>query len=162
MTMQIKDTGAAVTLAVSAVLTAALIGSRAGPQQPRAGLWYARLNKPSFTPSGATIGGAWMVLYGLLGYAGYRLARARPTPARTTALASWGLVLGGIALFPFTFFRQQNLPLSQVVVGGMFASAATAAGAAASIDRPAALAIAPVVAWTAFAGLLNEELWRRN
>ena len=153
---------ASALVAGGAVLAAALLGARNGPQQPRAALWYATLRKPSYTPPGPAIGAAWMVLYGCLAFGGYRVARAAPSPARATTLAGWGMTLAGIALYPFTFFRQRNLQTSGAVVAAMLGSSATAAVAARQVDRPASYALTPVVAWVTFAALLNEELWRRN
>ena len=148
--------------AVAPVLGAALIGGQANPQRPRAALWYARLRKPSFTPPGAAIGAAWMVLYGLISFGGYRLLRARHGAARSTALAGWGGTVAGIALFPWAFFGKRDLVGSGAVTAGMLAASSTAVAAASRIDRPASAALSPVIAWVAFALLLNEELWRRN
>ena len=144
------------------MLAAATIGGQAGPQQPRAAIWYARLRKPSFTPPGPAIGAAWTVLYGLIGFAGYRLLRTPPRPRRTVALAGWGATVAGIALFPQLFFGRRDLVTSGAVTAGMLAASATTVAAAAALDPPAARAMSPVVAWVSFALLLNEELWRRN
>ena len=148
--------------AVVPVLGAALIGGQANPGRPRAALWYAGLRKPSFTPPGPAIGAAWMVLYGLIGFGGYRLLRARHGAARNAALAGWGGTVSGIALFPWAFFGKRDLVSSGAVTAGMLAAAGTSVAAASQVDRPAAAALSPVVAWVTFALLLNEELWRRN
>jgi benzodiazapine receptor len=153
--------GAALT-AAGAVLGAAIIGGRSGPQQPRAGWWYARLRKPAFTPPGPVFGAAWSVLYCLIGFAGYRLLRAPPSSRRTTALSGWSGTVAGIALFPWTFFGRRDLVTSGVVTTGMLAASATTVVAATGVDQAAARAMSPAVAWVTFALLLNEELWRRN
>ena len=79
-----KQSAAAV--AIGGVLTAAALGARNGPQRPRTALWYARLDKPSFTPPGPLIGAAWGVLELLLAGSGYRLLRAPRTEARAAAV----------------------------------------------------------------------------
>jgi benzodiazapine receptor len=56
----------AALIAGSAVLAAAVLGARQGPQQPRTALWYARLRKPDYTPPGPVIGATWGVLETLL------------------------------------------------------------------------------------------------
>ncbi len=153
---------AAALTAAGAVLGAALVGGRAGPRMPRAAVWYARLRKPPFTPPGPAIGAVWTVLYSLIGYAGFRLLRAPHRPQRSAALAGWSGTVAGIALFPWLFFGRRDLVSSGAVTVGMLASAATASGAGAAVDRSASRAMLPVVAWVGFALLLNEELWRRN
>ena len=153
---------ASALIAAGSVLGAGLVGSQAGPQQPRAGLWYTRLRKPPFTPPGPAIGAVWMVLYGLIGFGGYRLLRAPHGAHRTTALSGWAGTVGGIALFPWLFFGKRDLVSSGAVTVGMLAASSTAVAASSGLDRPAALSLSPAVAWVAFALLLNEELWRRN
>lgn len=151
-------------IAAAAVLGAARIGARynPGPGQPRTAAWYARLDKPSFTPPGAVIGAAWTGLDLLLCVAGYRLLAAPPSPRRRTTLGLWGLSVSGLAVWPYLFFGRKRLGESVVALGGMLAVAAGGVAAAARVDTLAAAAIAPLVGWLGFAGLLNEEIWRRN
>jgi tryptophan-rich sensory protein len=87
----------AALIAGSAVLAAALLGARQGPQQPRTALWYARLSKPDYTPPGPVIGATWGVLESLLVATGYRLLRQPPSPPRDRALGGWGCSLIGLA-----------------------------------------------------------------
>ena len=155
-------TQTAYLLAGGAVLTAAVIGSRQGPQHPRAAIWYAALRKPPFTPPGPAIGAAWSVLDALLCVTGARLLASRPGPARDAALAGWALNLAGLAGYPWVFFGRKRLDAAAAVVGGMLASAVSTVAAAARVDSVAALAGVPLVLWVGFAGLLSEELWRRN
>ncbi len=156
------DTVVPALIAGGAVFTAAVVGSSSGPQQPRAGLWYARLRKPSYTPPGSAIGAAWMGLYGLIGLAGTRLIQAEHGPRRTTALTGWASTVAGIALFPRLFFGHRDLVGSGAVTAGMLAASVTTVAAASKLDKQAAVAMSPVIAWVSFALLLNEELWRRN
>ena len=152
----------AALVAGGTVFAAALIGSRRGPQHPRTALWYASLRKPSYTPPGPAIGAAWAVLDTLLSVSGYRLLKSPPSTARSTALTSWALSVAGIAGYPWVFFGRKQLGESAVVVGAMLASASTYVAAAERVDRPAAAMGIPLVLWVGFAGLLSEELWRRN
>lgn len=152
----------AIMLSGSAVAIAALTGRGANPQHPREVIWYARLEKPSYTPSGAVIGGAWTMLDILLALSGARLLAAPPSRTRNVALLSWSLNLAGVAGYPWVFFKQKKLGASALVVTGMLASARAAVSTAGKVDRVAGLAAMPLVVWLAFAGLLSEELWRRN
>lgn len=152
----------ALALSIGAVATAAIIGGSFGPQQPRAGAWYATLRKPRYTPPGVAIGAAWGVLETLLCITGYRLLTAPSSTPRTVALSGWAASLAGLAGFPAVFFGQRRLGSSTGVAAGMFAAATTTAVAASRVDSVAVATTAPLTAWTAFAVLLSEELWRRN
>lgn len=156
--------GDAAILATGAVLLAAAAGFRYRPTPDQLGntLWYARLDKPSFRPSGPAIGAAWTVLDGLMGYAGTRLIAAPASRARATALTGWGVAVSGLFLYPWLMFGRHRLGGAMVAVVAMLGGTVTAVGAGASVDRRAAGALTPLVAWLVFAGVLQEELWRRN
>lgn len=146
----------------AAVLTAAVIGGRNGPQRPINGLWYALLRKPSYTPPGPAFGAAWATLELLMIGTGYRLLRAKPAEARTGALGAWGLTLLGLAGYPFLMFSEKRLGASTVASGAMLASAVGTVVAAREVDKPAAAMTVPLALWLGFATLLSEEVWRRN
>lgn len=147
-----------------AVTAAQILGAQRnpGPNHPRTAAWYASLRKPSFTPPGPVFGVAWTGLDILLGYAGYRLLRARPSSARTVALGAWSLNLLGIAGFSWALFGRRRLDEALGVSAGMVVTSATTVAAAATVDRRAAYAGLPLLAWVAFATVLQEEVWRRN
>jgi tryptophan-rich sensory protein len=149
-------------IAALGVVACAVVGGANGPQQPRAAAWYLRLRKPDYTPPGPAIGATWGVLEALLLASGYRLLRARSSPARTVALGGWGLTLLGLAGFPWLFFRERRLTASTLAAGAMLASAATTAIAARDVDAQAAKLTTPLIAWLTFATILSEELLRKN
>jgi tryptophan-rich sensory protein len=151
-------------LATACVVTAQLVGARwnPAPTHPRTALWYAGLRKPSFTPPGPVFGLAWTALDALQGYAGYRLLKAPASPARTAALGAWAMNLLGIAGFSWVLFGRKRLGEALGVSAGMVVTSSAAAATAALVDRPAAAAGLPLLAWVAFATVLQEEVWRRN
>lgn len=153
---------AAALVSIASVATAAVVGSRFGPQQPPEAIWYGSLRKPRYTPPGSAIGIVWGVLETLLCVTGYRLLTTPSSAARSTALAGWTATLGGLAGFPAIFFGGKKLGASTAVAGGMVASTAATVATAARADPVAAVAMTPLVLWTAFATLLSEELWRNN
>jgi benzodiazapine receptor len=148
----------------SAVFTAQSLGARYSPtpNNPRTAAWYAGLRKPSFTPPGPVFGVAWTGLDALLGYSGYRLLAAAPSAKRTTALAAWSLNLLGIAGFSWVLFGRKRLGEALGVTAGMVATSAASVATAATVDRRAAAADLPLLAWVLFATVLQEEVWRRN
>jgi len=156
-----KNTLAAL-VSFGSVIAATTAGGRHGPQRPLNGIWYAALRKPSYTPPGPAFGAAWTVLDGLLGAAGYRLMKAPASPARSLALAGWGLCTAGLAGYPWVFFGRKKLDASLAVTGAMLLSAAGTVAASREVDRPAAAMGVPLVLWLGFATLLSEEIWRRN
>ncbi len=146
----------------TAVLTAAALGARNGPQRPLTALWYALLQKPDYTPPGSIIAPVWGTLEVLLAATGYRLLRAPRSMTRGAALASWGVTLAGLAGYPWLFFGKKRLGASTLASGTMLASATGMAVAAREIDKPAAAMTVPLLLWLGLATLLSEELWRRN
>ncbi len=150
----------AALIATGAVLTAAAAGSRYTPANVRNAVWYAWLDKPSFRPSGPVIGAAWGVLDVLLAYAGTRLLEAPPTPAKQTATAGWATAVGGLALYPWLMFGRHRNGAALAAVMAMLAGTLTAVTV--SPDRRASRALLPLVGWLGFAGILQEEIWRRN
>jgi benzodiazapine receptor len=152
----------AALVSIGSVAIAAVIGGSFGPQRPREAVWYQALQKPGYTPPGSAIAITWGVLETLLTVTGYRLLAKPPSGARVAALAGWAGTLTGLAGFPAAFFGGKKLGASTAVAAAMFASTASTVMAAKPVDPPAALAMTPLVAWTAFAALLSEELWRRN
>ena len=149
-------------LSGGAVLAAAYAGRRAGPEHPREAAWYAALDKPGYTPSGATIGAVWTGLDLLSVVSGARLLQAAPSRERSTALLFWSLNLAGIAGWPWMFFRGRKLGASAAATVGMLACARASAASAGKVDRIAALAAMPQIGWLGFAGLLGEAIWRKN
>lgn len=147
-----------------AVAAAAIIGGRQGPTpaNPRTAAWYARLRKPSFTPPGPVFGGAWAALDVLLAYSGYRVLSQPSSPPRTVALSLWSLSVMGVGGFQWVMFGRKKLGAATGVTAGMVATSAGFVVAAREVDGKAALAGVPLALWTAFACLLQEEVWRRN
>ena len=157
-----RDVAAAVA-GVAAV--GALVGGshfNPGPQHPRTAAWYARLDKPGFTPPGPVFGLAWTALDGLLAYTGYRLLTRQPSHAKRWALGAWMLTLFGIPAFSWRFFGARQADEALGVSATMLASAVGLTAASSQVDQRATAASLPLIGWLIFATLLQEEVWRRN
>ena len=137
----------AAVLAGAAVIAAQLNGRRYGPtpDHPRTAAWYAALRKPSYTPPGPVFAVAWTGLDALLGYSGYRLLMAGPSPRRTPALGAWAVNLLGVAGFFWVLFGRKLLDEALEVTSGMVAASAAFVVTAASVDRRAAWADLPLL-----------------
>jgi tryptophan-rich sensory protein len=151
-------------LALGTVAVAAVIGSRASPtpDHPRTRRWYKRLEKPSYTPPSGAFAIAWTCIQASLAYGGYRLLRAEPSPARSTALALWAGNQVGVGGWSEVFFGNRAPGWGTIASAALAANAVCYVAAADSVDKTAARTGLPLVAWVAFATLLSEEIWRRN
>ena len=132
------------------------------PSHPRVFLWYRWLRMPDFKPPDVAIPIAWTAIEATLAYAGYRLLRKPSSTARNGALAWLGLNIVAIGAWSRLFFGHRNLPASTVAAAALAASGAAYVVQANKVDRKAAVAGVPLVAWVAFATVLTAAIWRRN
>lgn len=132
------------------------------PLHPQIRRWYKRLDKPGFTPPDAVFGAAWPILETGLAYGGYRLLRRPSGMARNTAVGFWVATTAMIGGWTELFFGRKQLGASAIASGMMTVTATTYVATASRVDRPAAVAAAPLVAWLCFATLLAEQVWERN
>ena len=151
-------------LALGAVTASVLIGRRSSPtpDHPKTRRWYKRLDKPGFTPPPGVYAVAWTGIQASLAYGGYKLLRAEPSPARTTALALWAGNQVGIGGWSEVFFGNRAPGWGTIASAALGANAVGYVASAGSVDKPAARAGVPLVVWVGFATLLSEEIWRRN
>lgn len=142
----------------------ALVGRRNAPDRTHPGIrrWYHRLDKPGFTPPDAAFGAVWPMLETGLAVGGYRLLRAPSDPTRNAAVGLWLLNTAMVGGWTQLFFRKRRLGASALASGAMVATGAAYVATAAQVDRPAAAAGVPFVAWLGFATLLAERIWRDN
>ena len=96
-----------------------------------------------------------------MAYSAARVARSSD-PRRRSALALWWLQLGLNAAWTPVFFGARRTGAGAVVIGALLPAVAATAVASARVDRRAGLLYAPYLAWSAFAAVLNVEIWRRN
>lgn len=113
---------------------------------------YPRLRRPRWAPPAGAFGPVWSLLYVLIAAAGWRLAAVR---APRLALALHGVQLALNAVWPAVFFRAGSRRAALAVVGALDAALAAEVAVAARRDRPAALLLAPYLAWCAYASALT-------
>jgi benzodiazapine receptor len=132
------------------------------PDHPRVLLWYRLLRRPSFQPPDLAIPLAWVGIESGLAWVGYRLLRRPPGRRRNRALALLAGNVLGIGGWSRIFFGRRDLPASTLAATALAVAAATCAEAVRRVDRPAAAATLPLVAWVGFATVLTAALWRKN
>ena len=124
--------------------------------------WYSLIRKSSLNPPDWVFGPVWTALFALSAYSGFRVWRAEPSPQRSRALKLWTAQLTLNANWSRLFFGQHRPQAAFVDLGALLASVAGYMQQAKQVDEPAALLMAPYLAWVSFAGFLNEEVIRKN
>ena len=132
-------------------------GSTGGLFPP--GLWYERLNKPSWTPPNWLFPVAWTTLYLCMAAAG---ARAAISPDNGLAMALWALQIALNGLWTPVFFGLRNMRLGLIVLMALWASVAASMAALWMVDWVAGLLFVPYLVCVTVAGALNLSVIRLN
>jgi translocator protein len=124
--------------------------------------WYPSLAKPSWTPSGATIGIVWTILYTLMAIAAWIVWRRSGVGGRRLSLALYTIQLllnvGWSALF--FGIRSPGLALIEIIV--LWVALLATAASFWKVSKPAGALMAPYLIWVSFAVVLNAMIWRLN
>jgi len=144
------------------VVATAVLGSRFSPADASTGRWYRKLDKPPFQPPPAVFAPVWTVLYASIAGSGYRVWAAPDHPMRRPALALWAAQMAANAAWTPSFFGARKPKVALGILVTQLAATAAYTAASAQVDRTASGLMAPYLAWTGFAGVLNEEIVRRN
>ena len=123
------------------------------------GEWYARLDKPVFTPPGGLFPIVWTALYVLIAVAGWRIWRRER--GGLAMMLWWMQLILNFAWSPL-FFAAHQVGLALVVVELLFGVVVGCIAAARPLDPPAAWLLAPYAAWVGFAAMLNGTILAMN
>lgn len=122
------------------------------------GGWYQDLARPAFTPPDSVFPPVWTALFVLMAVAGWRVWRFPGGEARAAALNWFGAQLVLNLLWSVIFFGLRE-PLWALVEVVLLLGAITGTIRAFwLLDRWAALALAPYLAWVGFAAVLNAAI----
>lgn len=147
-------------LALAAVVAASLLGQLA--TYPNLAPWYANLVKPAFNPPNWVFAPVWTALYLLMAFAGWRILRQPPSPARRSALI---LYFGQLALnvaWSWMFFAAHSPVLGLINIVPQWLVIVATIFAFARLDRLAAWCLVPLAAWVGYAVALNAAIWWLN
>lgn len=125
--------------------------------------WYPTLVKPTWTPSGRTIGIVWNILYLLMAIAAWLVyTRAGFSKTTTLAFTLFVIQLALNLLWSVIFFgiKSPGLAFLELLVLEAFVLATLIAFF--QIWFLPAVLLIPYAAWVAFAGVLNFLIWRSN
>lgn len=156
---------AAALLGIAGVLVVAGLVSRRytpDPTHPRIQRWYASLEKPAYKPPDPLFGAIWPILQTLHSVGAYRLMRAPNSRDRRTALALWLTDIALVAGWGKLFFGQRSLTGGVLGAVALVGSSLGFINRAARVDGKAAALAIPFALWSAFGGLMSEDLRERN
>ena len=124
--------------------------------------WYAGLVKPSFNPPDEVFGPVWTVLYVLMGVAAWRVWRSADRDTTRGPLTLFALQLAINLGWSVVFFGLHKIAAAVATIVVLDIAVLVTALAFRTVDRMAALLMAPYLAWVAFATVLNVAIWRLN
>jgi tryptophan-rich sensory protein len=128
--------------------------------------WYRSLRKPRWQPPPPAYGLVWTPLYAALAVISARALDGLAAEGRPAERAAYARALGvDLALnagWNVLFFRARRPWLAAAECAVLTGSAADLVRRTRSVDRRAALALAPYPAWCAFATALTVAIARRN
>jgi translocator protein len=150
-----------IAVAVIPVAAAFVLGQIA--TFPNLAPWYAGLVKPAFNPPNWVFGPVWTTLFVLMAFAVWRVLRLRRrTPARRLGLTLFYSQLASNAAWSWMFFAAHSPALGLFnIVPQLMVIAATVI-AFWRLDRIAGWSLGPLLAWVAFATILNFAIWSLN
>ncbi len=123
--------------------------------------WYPGLVKPLWTPSGATIGTVWTILYTLMAIAAWIVWRTGDR-SRPRLLGIYALQLLLNVGWSALFFGLRSPGLALTEIGFLWIAILITSAGFWKVSKPAGALMAPYLAWVSFAAILNAELWRLN
>ena len=124
--------------------------------------WYAGLAKPWFTPPDEVFAPVWTVLYVLMAFAAWRVWRAADRDTTQGPLTLFALQLALNLGWIVVFFGLHKIGAAVATIVVLDVAVLVTALAFRTVDRLAALLMAPYLAWVAFATVLNVAIWRLN
>ncbi|HEX6968495.1 MAG TPA: TspO/MBR family protein, partial [Micromonosporaceae bacterium] len=143
----------------AATATAAAVGAIA--TKP-AGRWYRSLEKPPWQPPAAAFPAVWTPLYALIAFSGARALDRAEGDDRDRFRRTYAANLTLNTAWTMLFFRARRpvWALAEIVL--LNAANLALFRRTRRIDRVAANALLPYLAWTGFATALNASIAARN
>jgi benzodiazapine receptor len=155
---------AALVLLLAATLGAGALGSMV--TTPAIPGWYEGLVKPAFNPPNWVFAPVWTALYVLMAVAAFVVWRASPGPGLLRGarlpLVWFAIQLVLNLLWSLLFFGLRSPILGLLELPLLIVAIAVTARLFARRSNLAAWLLAPYLAWTGYALLLNAAIWWLN
>lgn len=126
------------------------------------GTWYPTLIKPAWTPSGATIGLIWTILYGLMAIAAWVVWLDGGVKRQRHPLGLYALQLLLNLGWTFVFFGLRSPGIALVEIGVLWMAILVTSVSFWRTSRLAGALMVPYLIWVSFAAALNAKIWRLN
>ena len=120
--------------------------------------WFKSLHQPFFAPPNWLFGPVWTLLYLLMGYALYKLWRAKRSVARSRTLKLWTIQLIVNSAWTPVFFGLQEIGWALVVILLLDILILWLIITVRPVSKTALWCLVPYAAWIAFATILNATL----
>jgi benzodiazapine receptor len=152
------DLSSAATLAFFFLLC---FGASASGAIFKPGEWYARLDKPSWTPPNWMFPVVWSILFALMAVAAWRVWEA-------SGIAAWPALLLFVvhlainAVWSFLFFGRKRLDWAMIEVLALWLAILAVIFAFDRHDAIAPWLLVPYIAWVTIAAALNWRLLQLN
>jgi len=125
--------------------------------------WYAKLNKPSFSPPNWIFGPAWTMLYALMGVSVYLIwQQGIEKPEVKNALFIFTLQLILNFFWSFFFFKLQSPVYALIEIFLLWVLILATIISFYQINKAAGLILIPYLLWVSFATLLNFYIVKLN
>lgn len=124
--------------------------------------WYARLNKPAWTPPNWLFGPVWSALYLMMAIAAWLVWRKDGAAGAALPLALFGLQLALNVAWSGLFFGLKMPGAAFVELVALWWLILAIVIAFWRMAPAAGVLIVPYQAWVTFAGALNFSIWRMN
>lgn len=124
--------------------------------------WYFDLKKPRWQPPGFLFGGAWSVLYPLMGLASWLVWAEGGFAKHALPLTLYAVQLALNLAWPALFLSAQRLGAAFYDVLLLDVAVVATIVAFKPVNDVAANLLKPYLAWILFATALNYKLWELN
>jgi len=125
--------------------------------------WYAKLNKPAFSPPNWIFGPVWTLLYAMQGIAAYLIYQkifGSPLAKIAFVLFVIQLILNAIWTPLFFGLKNPRLAFFEILLMWIFIVLSTVWFF--RVSPTAGYLMLPYLAWVSFASALNYSIWRLN
>ena len=144
------------------IISAELVGLVAGIVSAPGGGLYETLVRPPLSPPGWVFPVVWVILYGLMGAAAYRIYKMPASEARNTALGFYVAQLAVNFLWPVVFFRFGAYGAAVAVILLLAVLVVLTVLSFMKVDPLAGRLLLPYLAWVLFAVYLNLGVYILN
>lgn len=130
---------------------------------PAIPIWYASLNKPSFTPPSWLFGPVWLLLYTLMGISLYLIwQKGLENKKVKSAFLLFLINLVFNSLWSVLFFGFKNPQIALVDILLVWVLIIILMLRFLKIDKIASYLLIPYLLWVSFATALNFSIWQLN